>query len=247
LPKPGVFDKFSDAFSNAASRIRKKSHPGKAYSKDFLFESYPIIDADFVEVDEDPLIEPGGLSKMNSEKIDQQTLENLKEYLKTRSNEEISAIFEDIRKTLKGRGFKEDSYGSEENEEAYSETMNRGNSERNLFRNFSETISAGKEKLIRFSKAAPSAAFSLASEGKETFIYSSKELNKKWNNLSPKDRKMISDILITVIEIGILKGTTRSRRAALAVLLSIYRRQTPGKKDLEDFIEGAQRILKRLR
>ena len=247
MPKPGVFDKFSDAFSDAASRIRKKSRPGKAYSKDFLFESYPIIDADFVEVDEDPLLEPGGLSKMSSEQIDQQTLENLKEYLKTRSSEEISAIFEEIRKTLRGRGFREEFSGNEGKKEAYSEEMNRGNSQRNLFGNFSETISSGKERLIRFSKAAPSTAYSLASEGKETFIGSSKKLNEKWNNLSPKDRKMISDILITIIEIGILKGTTRSRRAALAVLLSIYRRQTPGKKDLEDFVEGAQRIFRRLR
>ena len=238
---------FSDTFSDAASRIRKKFRPEKAYSKDSLFESYPIIDADFVEVYEDPLLEPGGLSKMNSEKIDQQTLENLKEYLKTRSNEEISAIFEDIRTILGGRESKEEFSGSGGKKEAYFEEMNRGNSQRNLFGNFSETVSSGKERLIRFSKAAPSTAFSLASEGKETFIGSSKKLNEKWNNLSPKDRKMISDILITIIEIGILKGTTRSRRAALAVLLSIYRRQTPGKKDLEDFVEGVQRIFRRLR
>jgi len=164
---------------------------------------------------------------MNFEQIDQQSLENLREYLKTRSSEEISAIFEDIRKILKGREFREEFSGSGEYEGAYSERMNRNNSQQNAFRKFSKTISSGKERLIKVSQSASSTAFFLASEGKESIKISSKKINEKWNNLSPKERKMISGILIAMIEIGILKGTTKSTRAALAFLLGIYRRQTP--------------------
>ena len=47
--KRGVFDRLS----NAGFRIRKKTESRKSSSRDSLFESGPVIDADFVEVDED--------------------------------------------------------------------------------------------------------------------------------------------------------------------------------------------------
>lgn len=242
--KQGVFDKFSDA----ASRIRKEPKSRKTSSKDSLFGSDPIIDADFVEVDEDLSLGSGQLSsKINPESIDPQTLKNLKKYLKTRSDEEVSQIFEEIYKILEGRGFKAKFSGNGEAGTSYSERTDRNEPGGNAFRNFSKTISSGKERLIRASKIASSRASYLASEGKESIIISSQKLNEKWNNLSPKERKMISEILIAMIEIGILKGSSKSRKAAFAILSSIYRRQTPGKIDMEDFVEGLQKVFKRLR
>lgn len=243
--KQGVFDKFSDV----ASRIRKKPIPRKTSSGSPLFESSPIIDADFVEVDEDLL--PGqSVSKIDPESIDPQTLKNLKEYFKTRSDEEVSLIFEEVNRILESRGFKEKFSRNGENRASYSEGANKNNEneqEPNAFRDFSKTISSGKERLIKASKIASSRASCLASEGKETIIISSQKLNQKWTNLSPKERKMISEILIAMIEIGILKGSSKSRKAAFAILSSVYRRQTPGKRDMEDFVEGLQKIFKRLK
>jgi hypothetical protein len=50
-----------------------------------------------------------------------------------------------------------------------------------------------------------------------------------------------------VIELGLLKNSTRGKKAAFVVLSSIYKHQTPGKKDMEEFIEEMSRHLKRRR
>ena len=70
-------------------------------------------------------------------------------------------------------------------------------------------------------------------------------LNNKWNDLSPRDRKLISEVIIALIEIGLLRSSSKGKKAAFAILSSITRHQTPGKNDLEEFVEGAQRLFKR--
>ncbi|MDD2339978.1 MAG: hypothetical protein PHG79_06895 [Methanosarcina sp.] len=112
---------------------------------------------------------------------------------------------------------------------------------KDAFRAFLETASYGKKQIISASKIASSKASSIASEKKESVIDSSKKLNEKWNKQSPGDRKIISELLVAMIEIGLLKGASRSKQAAFAVLSSISRHQTPGRKDLEDFAEGLQK------
>jgi hypothetical protein len=116
---------------------------------------------------------------------------------------------------------------------------------KSAFRICSETASFGKKRIIDVSKVASSKASSIASDGKESIQVSSKILNDKWNNLNPRDRKIISELIITVIEIGLLKNSTRSKQAAFAILSSISRNQTPGKKDLEEFVEGLRGLVKR--
>jgi len=247
LLKDRVFDRFSDA----GFRIRSKSESRKISSREAIFGSNPIIDADFVEVDdveieEDFFRDPDPSSKSDSG-IDSELLEKLKEYLKTRSEEEIFEIFKEVRKILESKGSESDFRKTSGEEIPINQRARIKKISRNAFKVFMETASHGRKQIISASKAASSKASSMASEGKESIVDSSKKLNEKWNNLSPRDRKIISELIVAMIEIGLLKGASRSKQAAFAVLSSISRRQTPARKDLEDFGEGLQKLFKRRR
>ncbi len=54
-------------FQMQVSGSGKKPESRKASSRDSLFESCPVIDADFVEVDEDFFRDPDSSSELNSE------------------------------------------------------------------------------------------------------------------------------------------------------------------------------------
>jgi hypothetical protein len=233
-----------DRLSNASSGIRKKPEARKNSSHDSLLGSCPVIDADFVEVEENFLSDPNPSYKLNSGSIDPNTLEKLKEYLKTRSQDEISEIFKEISGILESRASGRGSQKASGNEIPINERERIKELFSNGFRIFSRTVSCGKRKIITASKAASLKASSIASEGKESIIDSSQKLNEKWNNLSPRDRKIISELIITMIEIGLLKNSTKGKKAAFAILSSISRRQTPVKKDLEEFVDGFQRFFK---
>jgi hypothetical protein len=247
--KKGVFHRLSDAaFRIKRSEFRKLSHES-------LFGSCPVIDADFVEINED--FPPGSSHKSksesipNSESIDPDLLEKLREYLKTRSQEEISEIFEEIRKILENRASKGENKGEFNNSRGrrthYNEEVNIRENLKSALRFCSETASLGMERIINISKVASSTASSITSGGKESIKISSKMLTDKWNDLSPRDRKIISEVIIALIEIGLLKSSSKGKRAAFAILSSISRRQTPGKNDLEEFVEGTRGLFKRRR
>ncbi len=229
-----------EIFSSYNCRFRKNPGSGKDSLRDSLIGSCSVIDASFVEVSEDPVSEEARHDEMDSE-----LLENLREYLRTRSKEEITEIFEEIRKTLEDRtserGFSENSRESTSS----SERIRMKEIPGKAFRTFSKTAGFGKGQVLKMSKVVSSKASTIASEGKESVKISSKILNDKWSNLSPGDRKMISEVLITVIEIGLLRKSTRGKKAAFVVLSSIYRHQTPGRKDLEEFIDEVGRRFKR--
>ena len=263
--KKGVFDRLSDA----GFRI-KRPEPRKVLH-DSLLGSCPVMDADFVEISEDSSPDSCYKSKSGSipnsdsipssesaqifESIDPELLEKLKEYLKTRSHEEISEIFEEIRKILESRASKGKSKAKSNGEfnnskgrrMPYKEEVNIRENLKSAFRFCSETASLGVERIISISKIASSTASSIASDGKESIKISSKMLNNKWNDLSPRDRKIISEVIIALIEIGLLRSSSRGKKAAFAILSSISRHQTPGRNDLEEFVEGAQRLFKRRR
>jgi predicted house-cleaning noncanonical NTP pyrophosphatase (MazG superfamily) len=241
LLKESVFDRLLDA----GFRIRKKSR--KASSREALFGSSSVIDADFVEVDENFFRDPNSSHELNSGSIDSELLEKLREYLRTRSEEEISEIFEEVRKILESRGSESDFHKTSGEEIPFNQRARIKKVSKNAFKVFLETASYGRECVVNASKVASSKASSIASEGKESIVDSSKKLNEKWNNLSPRDRKIISELMVAMIEIGLLKGASRSKQAAFAVLSSISRRQTPSRKDLEDFGEGLQKLFKRRR
>ncbi|WP_054864762.1 hypothetical protein [Methanosarcina barkeri] len=112
--KDRVFDRLSDA----GFRIRNKSKSRKASSREAIFGSSPIIDADFVEVDDVEVDgievdkgffhDPNSSYEADSEPIDLDLLEKLREYLKTRSEEEILEIFREVREILESRGSEND-------------------------------------------------------------------------------------------------------------------------------------------
>ena len=239
--KKGVFERLS----NAGFRIGRKSESRKISSRDSILGSCPVIDADFVEVGKDFPPNPGFSSEPNSESIDSELLEKLREYLKKRSQEEISEIFEEIHRILESRASKSEFNNIRGKETPYNEKVKIRETLKSVYRICSETASFGKRRIINISKVASSKASSIASGGKESIKVSSKILNDKWSNLSPGDRKIISELIITVIEIGLLKNSTRGKQATFAILSSISRRQTPGKKDLEEFVEGLQKLFKR--
>ncbi|AKB20449.1 hypothetical protein MSWH1_0178 [Methanosarcina sp. WH1] len=236
--KQDIFRKFS----NSGSRLRKNRGSGKDSLHDSLMWSCPVIDADFVEVSEGPTFDGD-----YSAEPDPELIENLREYLGTRSKEEITEIFEEIRKILESRNsegrFSRDPRGSsyDYEKEWLKDIPGRA------FRTVSKTASCGRDRVIKISKTVSSKASTIASDSKESVKGSSKKLNDKWSNLSPRDRKMISEVIITVIEIGLLKNSNKGKKAAFVVLSSIYKHQTPGKKDLEDFIEEMSRRFKRRR
>ncbi|MGB9938511.1 hypothetical protein [Methanosarcina sp.] len=239
--KEKVFDRLSDA----GFRVGKKSKSRKASSRESLFGSGPIIDADFVEIDEGFFRDPDSYSGPDSGPIDSELLEDLREYLRTRSEEEISEIFQEVRKILESRGAENDFRKASGEEIPVNQRARIKKISKNALKVFLETASYGRKRIVSASKMASSKASSIASERKESIVYSSKKLNEKWNNLSPRDRKIISELIVALIEIGVLKGASRSKQAAFAILSSISRHQTPGRKDLEDFAEGLQKILKR--
>ena len=248
-------DRVLDRLSDAGFRIRNKSKFRKASSREAIFGSSPIIDADFIEVynvkvndveaEEDFFHDPDPFYIENSESIDSDLLEKLREYLKTRSEEEISEIFGEVRKILESRGYESDFRKASGEDIPINQRARLKKISENAFKVFLETASYGRKQIINASKVASSKASTIASEGKESIVDSSKKINEKWNNLSPRDRKMISELIVAVIEIGLLKGASRSKKAAFAVLSSISRRQTPSRKDLEDFGEGLQKFLRR--
>ena len=253
--KDRVFDRLSDA----GFRIRNKSKSRKVSSREDIFGSSPIIDADFVEiddvevddvevddieVDEDFFHNPNSSYEADSELIDSDLLEKLREYLKTRSEEEILEIFREVRKILESRGSESDFRKASGEEIPINQRARLKKISENAFKVFLETASYGRKQIINASKAASSKASTIASEGKESIVDSSKKINEKWNNLSPRDQKIISELIVAMIEIGLLKGASRSKQAAFSVLSSISRRQTPARKDLEDFGEGLQKLFK---
>ncbi|MDQ1275387.1 MAG: hypothetical protein QG610_960, partial [Euryarchaeota archaeon] len=72
-------------FSNSGYRFRKNPKSGKDSLRDSLIGSCPVIDAEFVEVSGD------SSSKEDCpDELDSDLLENLREYLRTRSKEEIT-------------------------------------------------------------------------------------------------------------------------------------------------------------
>jgi len=240
LLKDRVFDRLSDAV-----RVRKKSKSRKTSSRESLFGSSPVIDADFVEIDESFFHDPDFSKEPHSGSIEMELLENLREYLKTRSEKEISEIFEEVRKILENRGYESGFRKAPGEEIPINQRARIKKVSKDAFKVFLEMASYGRKRIISASKVASSKASSIASERKESIVDSSKKLNEKWNNLSPRDRKIISELIVAMIEIGVLKGASRSKQAAFAILSSISRHQTPGRKDLEDFAEGLQKLFKR--
>ncbi|WP_232308768.1 hypothetical protein [Methanosarcina lacustris] len=238
-------------FSSSGGRFRKNPVSGKDSLRDSLIGSCPVIDADFVEVSEDLASEEDDSGEDDSDELDSELIENLREYLRTRSKEETTEIFEEIRKILESRTSESrfsggSSGGSSGDSRAYKKEWIKEISGR-AFRTFSKTASCGKDQIIRISKTVSSKASAIASESQESVKVSSKKLNDKWSNLSPGDRKLISEVIITVIEIGLLKNSNKGKKAAFVVLSSIYKHQTPGKKDMEEFIEEMSRRFKRRR
>lgn len=227
-------------FSNSGYRLRKNPNSGKDSLRDSFIGSHPVIDAEFVEVSGDPSSEEDCPDELDSE-----LLGNLREYLRTRSKEELTEIFEEIRKTLEdrtsGSGFSEDHWKSSS---AY-EKIRMKEIPGKAFRTFSKTACCGRDQVLKFSKSISSKASEIASEGKESVKASSKIFNEKWSNLSPRDRKLISDTILTVIELGLLRNSTKGKKAAFVVLSSILSHKAPGKRDLEEFIDEASRRLKR--
>jgi hypothetical protein len=227
-------------FSNSGYVFRKNPKSGKDSLRDSLIGSCPVIDAEFVEISGDSDSEESCSDEMDSE-----LLENLREYLRTRSKEEITEIFEEIRKTLEDRtsesGFSDNHWKSTSSYEK----MRMKEIPGRAFRTFSQTACCGKDHILKFSKVVSSKASYIASEGRESVKVSSKILNEKWSNLSPRDRELISDTIIAVIELGLLKNSTKGKKAAFVILSSILNHKTPGKKDMEEFIEEMSRRLKR--
>lgn len=255
---PKIKQDIFGSFSSSGCRFRKNPESGKNSLRNSLIGSCPVIDADFVEVSEDPASERDYFAELDSEldsepnseldpELDSELLENLREYLRTRSKEEIAEIFEEIRKTLESRASEGRLYGNLWKDTLAYEKMRMKEIPERAFRTFSRTACCGKDRIIRISKTVSSKASTIAFESKESVKVSSKKINDKWNNLSPRDRKMISEVIITVIEVGLLKNSTKGKKAAFIVLSSIYKHQTPARRDVEDFIEEVSRRLKRRR
>lgn len=162
--KKGVFERLSDA----GFRVRKKSESEKVLSRESLLGSSPVIDADFVEVDEDFSMDKDSSFKPDSEPIDSELLEKLREYLKTRSQEEISEIFEEIHRILESRASKGEFNNSQGKETPYNGKVKIKETLKIAFRICSETASFGKKRIIDVSKVASSKASSIASDGKES-------------------------------------------------------------------------------
>lgn len=226
-------------FSNSGYRFRKNPSSGKGSLRDSFIGS-PVIDAEFVEVSGDPSSEEDC-----PDELDSNLLDNLREYLRTRSKEEITEIFEEIRKTLEDRTSKSEfSENRWEGTSTY-EKIRMKEIPGRAFKTFSKTACCGRDQILKFSKTVSSKASDIASEGKESIKASSKILNEKWSNLSPSDRKLISDTIIAVIELGLLKNSTKGKKAAFVILSSIFNHKAPGKRDMEEFIDEVSKRLKR--
>src|SRR5690606_12539402 len=128
--------------------------------------------------------------------------------LRTISREEISEIFEEVRKILESRGSESNFRDASGEEIPINQRARIKEISKDALKIFLEMASYGRKHIVSASKTASSMASSIASCGKESIMDSSKKFNEKWNNLSPRDRKIISELIIAMIEIGLLKGAS---------------------------------------
>lgn len=136
--------------------IWKKFEFRKASSKDYVFEFCPVIDADFVEINEDSFSNQNASSESNSEPIDSELLEKLRKYLEKSSQEEVSEIFEKIHKFWKAELLKADSKRPLKKKFLLIKRRKIKDITRNAFRPFLGTASCGKKRIIGTPRVASS-------------------------------------------------------------------------------------------
>ena len=251
-----------DRLSHAGYRIKRKYNKRNTSSRGLLGDDL-IIDADFVEMKKelpDELLLKAG--KANSEPIgresvnggskeggskggspeDGESVENLIEYLKTCSSEELSAIFDELLRIMERKGA-----GSKCPRGAGTGTRG-GKKERvreisqNVFENLSRAALRGGSKIKDVSKSAGSKASRLAHDNKDSVKEASEKIYCRLRYSSPEERKMILMFLVQVI---ILKKPTLAKNPAFILLLQSLSNSILSREDVEKLVKGISKLLKR--
>jgi len=251
-----------DRLSNASYRIKRKNNKRNTSSRGFLGDE-PIIDADFVEVKkelpDELLLGPGkddreavdrgsadGESKDNrsadGEPDEGEPVENLIEYLKNCSSEELSAIFDELLRIMERKG------AGSECPKGAGAGAHGGKKERvreiskNVFENLSRIASREGSRIKEASKSAGSKASRLAYDNKDSVKEVSERIYCRLRYSSPEERKMI---LMFLLQIIILKKPTLGKNPAFLLLLQSLSNSILSREDVEKLVKGISKLLKR--
>lgn len=241
-----------DSLSHAGYRFKRKYNKRNTSSSDLLGDDL-IIDADFVEMKKelpDELLlragkddsEPVSGESVGDKSKDGEPVENLIEYLKTCSSEELSDIFDELLRIMERKGA-----GSECPKGAGKGTRG-GKTERvrvisqNVFENLSRIASREGSRIKEASKSAGSKASRLAHDNKDSVKEVSEKIYCRLKYSSPDERKMI---LMFLLQIIVLKKPTLGKNPAFLLLLQSLSNSILSREDVEKLVKGISNLLKR--
>lgn len=242
-----------DRLSNAEYRVKRIYKKRNTSSNDALIGNIPVIDADFVEVkiehSDEPLIgggndgrEPVGEGSVDGKSEDVESVENLIEYLKTCSSEELSDIFDELLRIMERKG------AGSECPKGSGTGPRGGKKERvreiskNVFENLSRIASREGSRIKEVSKSATSKASRVAYENKDSVKEVSGKIYCRLRYSSPEERKMILMFLLQVI---ILKKPTLGKNPAFLLLLQSLSNSILSREEVEKLVKGISKLLKR--
>lgn len=236
-----------DRLSHAGYRIKRRYKTRHTSSSD-LFGTIPIIDADFVEVKKDlpkEFLLGTGKDEYGSAEYgsgDRESAENLLEYLKGCSVDELTDIFEEILRIMGRRG----------TENEYPDGMNGGTAggkkkwvkefSKTTFDNISRVTCRESSRIKEVSKNAASKASRLAAENKDSVREVSGKIYYRLRYSSPEERNLVLMVLLQAV---ILRKPALSKNPAFKVLLSSVNNPFLNKEDVEGLVKGISRLLRR--
>lgn len=203
--KKSILDKFS--FGRTLNG--KKPEIEKPLSRDFLIGSGPLIDADFVDLDND-----SGNEACFAFENDNESIENLIEYLRSRPSEELSEIFVYLSRILEGENDECEFMGETGEDESTGKKESIKEISKNVFGVLSSKACREKERIQNISKNASINASRVAFERKESAKKASSKIYNRVKNSSPAEREFI----LILLEIAILRKPSTGRSAALSIL-----------------------------
>ena len=239
--------KREDILNRVSSRKRRQRTP------DFFTGSGPVIEADFVEI-------PGNFEENDrnfppelacpAATPGEKTIEKLREYLKTSSQEDLIRILEELGKLLESENCNfENQPGKEQGparEKGTGETAGKKEKIREISRETFKTLSGlacqEAKRMKGFSKTAYEKASGFAAENKVPAREISEKIYLRLKNSGPEERKLI---LMILLQAAVLKKPGLKKNPAFSVLLRGLGTPSLNRKEVEELIAGFAGLFRR--
>ncbi len=242
-----------DRLSHAGYRVKRKYKKRNTSSSDAFIGNIQVINADFVEVKKelpDELLlgtgkgkrESAGGESADSKSADGESVENLVEYLKACSNEELSDVFEELLRIMERKGAGSECPKGAGTGPRGDKKERMGEISKNVFENLSRIASREGSRIKKVSKSATSKASRLAYENKDSVKEVSEKIYCRLRYSSPEERKMILMFLLQVI---VLKKPALGKNPAFLLLLQSLSNSILSREEVEKLVKGISKLLKR--